>query len=251
MVIVLSVGFDTAAATEPVRLLIERGAQAILFVGRIDAPALIDFLRRRNVPVVTTYSHVPDGAFPSIGFDNADAMRQVMAHLLHLGHREFMLLSGPRTNNDRQMARVGAFDDVLAAAGIDPAGRVIECVYSLSRGAEALRAIRCERPETTCVVCSSDILAAGVLAECRRLGIAVPDALSVTGFDDLDFASITDPPLTTIAVPAVDMGRTAAESLLRALGGDRTIGPVLLESRLVLRASTGRPRMLQQERCSF
>jgi LacI family transcriptional regulator len=86
-------------------------------------------------------------------------------------------------------------------------------------------------------------MAVGVLAECRRLGIAVPGALSVTGFDDIACAAITDPPLTTIALPTVEMGRIAAESLLREMGGDRTACPVLLESRLVLRASTGRPRL--------
>jgi LacI family transcriptional regulator len=241
-VVVVCGGFDPAGAARRVKLLVVRGADAILSVGRLDERAVIDLLQRRNLPVVTTYSHAPDAVFPSIGFDSAEAVRQVMAHMWRLGHRECVMLTGPPSNNDRQIARVNAFSGFLAQGGIDPTGRVVRSVYAPTPGAQALQAIRRERPATTCVVCDSDIMALGVMAECRRLGIAVPGALSVTGFDDIPCAAITDPPLTTIALPGAEMGRLAAESLLRALGGDRTTGPVLLDSSLVLRASTGRPR---------
>jgi LacI family transcriptional regulator len=245
LVIVLSVGFNAEAVVEQAKLLVERGAEALMFVGRVADPDLVAYLTQRKIPVVSTYSFEPDGLFPSIGFDNADAIRRSLNHMIQLGHREFVFLSGPQLNNDRQAARIAAFNEGLAREGINPAGRVIECEYSFGRGADALRDIRHERPETTCVMCSSDVLAIGVLAECRRLKINVPEDISVVGFDDMDFSAIADPGLTTIAVPAAQMGKLAAEALLKTLASGERIRPVLLDTSLILRESTGRPRNMK------
>jgi LacI family transcriptional regulator len=242
LVIVLAVGFNAEAVTEQAKLLVERGAEALMFVGRVADQALVAYLTQRKIPVVSTYTFEPDGVFPSIGFDNADAIRRSLNHMIQLGHREFMFLSGPQLNNDRQAARIAAFNKVLERDGINPAGRVIECEYSFGRGADALRQIRNERPETTCVMCSSDVLAIGVLAECRRLKLKVPEDISVTGFDDIDFSAIADPSLTTIAVPAAQMGRLAAEALLKTLATGEKLRSVLLDTSLILRDSTSRPR---------
>ncbi len=243
LVVVLAVGFNAENVAEKARLLVERGAEALMFVGQITDPLLITYLTRHQLPVVSTYTFEPEATFPSIGFDNAEAVRRTMNHMVQLGHREIMFLSGPQLNNDRQAARIREFNRVLMQEGIDPAGRVIECEYTFGRGADALRRIRNERPETTCVMCSSDVLAIGVLHESRRLKLRVPEDLSVTGFDDIDFSAIADPSLTTIAVPAAEMGRLAAEALLRKLTSGEAVRSVLLDTSLILRGSTGRPRI--------
>jgi LacI family transcriptional regulator len=159
LVIVLSVGFSGEDLADKAKLLVERGAEALMFVGKIADPRLVEYLVQRKIPVVSTYTFDPEGVFPSVGFDNADAVARSVGHMLQLGHREFMFLSGPQSNNDRQAARIGEFRDVLLREGIDPDGRVIECDYTLGHGADALRQIRNERPETTCVICSSDVSA--------------------------------------------------------------------------------------------
>jgi LacI family transcriptional regulator len=69
----------------------------------------------------------------------------------------------------------------------------------------------------------------------------VPEDLSVTGFDDVDFAALLDPPLTTVAVPARDMGVKAAEALVDAVVDGREIKSARLEADLIVRSSTGRP----------
>jgi LacI family transcriptional regulator len=243
LVIVLSVGFSGDDLKEKTKLLVERGAEALMFVGKIADPPLVEYLVQRRIPVVSTYTFDSEGVFPSVGFDNAEAIRRTMGHMLQLGHREFVFLSGPQSNNDRQAARIGEFNGVLLREGIDPDGRVIECEYTFGRGADALRQIRNERPETTCVICSSDVLAIGVLREARRLKFRIPEDLSVTGFDDIDFSAIADPSLTTVSVPAAQMGRISAEVLLKKLTTGQRIRPVLLDTSLILRESTGRPRV--------
>jgi LacI family transcriptional regulator len=105
-----------------------------------------------------------------------------------------------------------------------------------------MREIHSSFPETTAVVCNSDVLAFGAIAECRRLGLRVPGDITITGFDDQDMAALTDPPLTTVAVPALEMGIRSAEALLHAVGGKARIGSARLDTNLIIRASSGPPR---------
>ena len=166
-----------------------------------------------------------------------------MRYLLGMGHSEITMIAGQTAGNDRQAARVHAFRDTMAAAGLAKTAHVIEKPYvqALTEGAEAMRRIDAEYPGTTAVVCNNDVFAVSVIAECRKRGIRVPADLSVTGFDDLDLASVLDPQLTTVAVPSRDMGVRAAEALLNAVLHRRKIVPVRLETSLVVRASTAAP----------
>ena len=89
------------------------------------------------------------------------------------------------------------------------------------------------------MICGNDILALGALFEALSRGIAVPGALSITGFDDLDLASQVIPPLTTVRVPATQMGLRAAEFLIAARAGKAAIARQELEAPLILRGTTG------------
>ena len=131
----------------------------------------------------------------------------------------------------------------MAAAGLGRNAQVIEKNYGfvLADGTDAMRRIHREMPATTAVMCNSDVFAFGVLAECKKLGIKVPDDLSVTGFDDFDFSIYLDPPLTTVRVPAREMGAKAAELLLNAVVNGVEINSVRLEADLIVRSSSGSP----------
>lgn len=242
MVFMLAVGFDNTDIYEPVRQLVDRGAEALLIVGRIEDKRLQAFLEDSRIPTVTTYSYQHDGAFPSIGFDNYAATRQLADFLIRLGHRDIVMISGPTRGNDRQQNRIRAFRDAAAAAGIDKSTHVIERVYSLLEGAAAMRTIHTEFPAATAVMCNSDVFAFGVLSECKNLRIRVPKDLTVTGFDNQDFAGLLDPPLTTIDVPALDMGARSAEALLQAMKTRRPIASIRLDTNLIVRSSTASPR---------
>lgn len=217
-VLVATTGFDNRSLLDTIRGLVECGAQAVLTTGRVEDDALREFLRETRTPVVTTYSYQERDQIPSIGFDNYAATGVVVDYLLRLGHRNIVMVAARTKGNDRQEARVRCFRDMMAAAGLAKCAHVMgkDYAFVLADGIDAMRRIHRELPATTAVVCNSDVFAFGVLAECRKLGIRVPEDLSVTGFDDFDFAALTDPPLTTVAVPAKEMGIKAAEALLDA-----------------------------------
>jgi DNA-binding LacI/PurR family transcriptional regulator len=96
----------------------------------------------------------------------------------------------------------------------------------------------------TAVYATSDTLAIGLLQAAYRLGVVVPDHLSIVGYDDIDFAAYTIPPLTTVSQAGVDMGRTAASLLLDLIEADQPtdgVEDVILEPSLVVRRSTAPP----------
>ena len=236
-------GFGGTMVGSVAASLVDRGAEALVLVGTVDDRSLLDLVRAKNIPVVSTYSFHEDGRIPFIGFDNFQSTYKIAEYLILLGHRDIAMVSGRTAGNDRQQSRVAAFRQALADyAVVDARPLIVEKSYSIAHGADSLREILRERPQTTAVICNADILAFGVLTECRRRGIPVPEALSVAGHDDQDFANYLEPPLTTVAVPADEMGRRTAEALLDAVKTRAPITGLRLPTSLVIRDSTGPPR---------
>lgn len=240
VVYVLSCGFDSGAISEKVKLLVERGAEALLVVGDLPDPELTQYLKEYRMPVICTYSYFDDRAFPFIGFDNYASTKQLIEYLLGLGHRHMAMLTGPMKGNDRQQARHQAFMDTLHAHR----GDCTHCTYESSEGytiefgEKTLRRIRLECPEVTAIICNSDVIAFGVLSACKKLGIDVPREMSVVGYDNLEFAAYLEPPLTTLAIPAGEMGLRSAEALIANLKNGTEIKPVLLGTQLMIRQSS-------------
>ena len=243
MSVLLTVGFDNSNIFDPIRQLLDRGVEGLMVVGRIDDHRLLAYLLEKQVPVVSTYSALEDAPFPSVGIDNYAATTEVMQHLLGLGHRQFAMLSGPARGNDRQQARRRAFQDALDRAGIAGEPRIFEDPrgYSLEYGTQAFRSLVHAHPEVTALVCNSDYYGMAALSEARRMGIEVPRQMSITGFDDQDFAALLDPPLTTISAQGEEMGSGAAIALLKALEHGERAPSTRLPADLVVRSSTGPP----------
>ena len=97
------------------------------------------------------------------------------------------------------------------------------------------------RVKPTAIVCGNDVLAFGALLEAQRLGLVVPQQLSIVGFDDLELASQVQPALTTVRVPSDEMWRCAAERVLAALAGETPPRETEMQVALVVRESSGPP----------
>ncbi|WP_158938256.1 LacI family DNA-binding transcriptional regulator [Burkholderia sp. S171] len=244
-VFVVTNGFDNRNMLDAVKRIVERGAEALLLVGKMVDPKLQSYLADKQIPCVTTYSYNDDDLVPSIGFDNFAATRQAVEFLIRLGHREMAMIAGPLQGNDRQQARLSGFEKTMQAHGLGDKAHVIEKSYGSAthQGADAMRQIHHEFPDVTAVVCNADVFALSAMAECRRLGLRVPEDMSVVGFDDDDYTTIFSPALTTIAVPAAEMGRLAARSLIGALTHGGKVTPARLDTQLIVRESTSVPRV--------
>jgi DNA-binding LacI/PurR family transcriptional regulator len=178
---------------------------------------------------------------PSVVMDAADGMRQAIQHLAALGHRRCAYLGGPRTSWANHARRRG-----LAEAARRHGTEVVEFgpfppVFEGGlQGADLALAA-----DVTAIVAYNDLVAFGALARLNARGVRVPDEISLVGFDDLVFAAISAPPLTTIAMPTEAAGRAAVTILLGLLGvpdagagGDTAR---VLDTHLIVRATTAPP----------
>jgi len=119
-----------------------------------------------------------------------------------------------------------------------PESHVIEQPFSFEGGRAGLRAAMALEPRPTALICSTDILSFGACDEARRMGVEVPADVSITGFDDISFAAMCVPALTTVRVPIVEIGNRSADALIAQIEGDKPPLHECLEIRLVIREST-------------
>jgi LacI family transcriptional regulator, galactose operon repressor len=240
--LVATSGFQIEQELREARLLIERGAEGLVLVGHTHADELYVALENKGVPFVNTYTYKPDSKHSSVGFDNRSASRQIVDFLIDLGHRDFAVMVGFQKDNDRVKDRIAGALEAIATRGVAASDTIVlEEPYSIEGGREGLRRIFARSTRPTALVCGSDVLAFGAIIECDSMGISVPRAISIVGFDDLEFAAHLRPPLTTVRVPAAEMGRRAGEFLLAHIGGDPHAAHYPLETNLILRRSAAPP----------
>ena len=221
--------------------LIVRGIDGLMLTGEQRDPAIYSLLEKRGIRYVNTYVHHPRSRHPTIGFDNVGAMERVVGYLHDLGHRAFAMVGGIAAGNDRAEERIRGTRLALERRALAlPTERVLEKPYGIDAGRDVLRRLLALPEPPTAVVCGNDVLALGVLLEAQAMGLAVPGALSITGFDDLDLAREIAPGLTTVHAPLVDMGRLAAAYLTADQGdGEAPNRHSELPAELVVRGSTG------------
>jgi LacI family transcriptional regulator len=230
--------YDLFQEEHQARLLVERGVEGLALIGDLHRPDLYRLLDR--TPYLNTYVYRPDTGHPCVGFDNRRAAYDLTEFLIGLGHCAFGVISAVTEGNDRASDRVAGVRAALETHGLRlPPEAVYERPYSILSGREGVRYLRSLTPAPTAIVCGNDVLAMGSLVECRALGIGVPDQISVVGFDNLEFAAHLDPPLTTMEVPAAEMGERAAEFLLRRANGQSALPSIHLEPRLIVRRTAG------------
>ncbi|MDO4716646.1 MAG: LacI family DNA-binding transcriptional regulator [Propionibacteriaceae bacterium] len=192
------------------------------------------------IPVVGIGLRTEPAAIDLVTSDTVQGARSALSHLLGLGHRRIAYIGA----SSMASGRYRGYTQSLADAGIDRDDRLI-FAGKLDRqaGRVALDAMLSLPDPPTAVFAANDAAALGVLQEAYSRGLAVPRELSVVGYDDVDLAQHSVPPLTTIAQPMSAMGQQAIDLLLSRLKGDPLAPPreVVLPGRLVVRESTMPP----------
>lgn len=177
---------------------------------------------------------------PSVSAAHLASARALTAHLIALGHRRIGVVGGP-TGWLASQARLAGHAAALAEAGLLPDPALRRDIHADADEGYVAAAELLDLPDRpTALVAFNDKAASGALRAAAERGLRVPDDLSVTGFDDLDLARGTVPPLTTVRQPLQEMGRMAVSLLLRLVSG-QTVDAlhVSLATELVVRGSTG------------
>jgi LacI family transcriptional regulator, galactose operon repressor len=235
--------FSPRQEAELAQRLLERRADGLILTGGNHHQGLIEKIRTNGVPFLITWKLMRDKDWPSVSFDNYKAARAAVEFLISLGHRRLGLVCGRTDINDRALDRRQAFEDCLNSHGlaVDP-GLIYERDFEMEEGASAMSAMLDTPAPPTAVFCANDIQAIGALALCREKGLSVPGDISIIGFDDLPATSYTRPKLTTVRVPAHDMGRRAAEIMIASIERRIPLQSVELQTELIARETTAPPK---------
>jgi len=205
---------------EQIRMLVARGADALLLIGYDRSQKTYQFLKERGVPILVAWVYQQDTPQLSIGFDNREAMAGLTREVLRLGHTRIGCISAFTDNNDRARERVVGISDALKEFGLLPENlTVVQTTYSVESGERALEQLMSKSEKPTVIMCGNDVLAVGALRKAKAMGFSVPRELSITGFDDIELATLTEPQITTVHVPHRKMGRLAARMIVDRLQG--------------------------------
>nr|WP_307248957.1 LacI family DNA-binding transcriptional regulator [Catenuloplanes indicus] len=222
-------------------MLLEHQVSGVIFAGGNYAMADASHehyrkLTDRGLPAVLVNAGVDGLGFPLVSTDDAEAVEQGLAHLVSLGHTRIGALLGP-ADHVPSRRKLAAAESAVAAHD----GRVRLDVERSSFSTEGGRAAAAKlvKRGVTGILCASDVLALGAVRAVRRLGLRVPQDVSVVGFDDSALMNSVDPPLTTVRQPIEAMGQYVVELLVQQINGAVIAADELLfEPELVVRSST-------------
>jgi LacI family transcriptional regulator len=221
-------------------LIRSRGTDGLVVSGpRVD-DAELAALGASGAPVVIQGS-LPGAAVPSVDVDNVAAARVATRHLIDQGHRVIGCVTNAPFEYTAARERRDGYLLALADAGIPADDQlIVQANFDAASGRHAMARLL-DRGDVTAVFVASDVVAFGAMAAIREAGKRVPDDISVVGFDDIPLAAYFDPPLTTIRLPAHDLGRAAGVALLDHINGRAVETRTVLPTTLVIRSSTGPP----------
>ena len=208
-----------------------QNCDALIVVAQALPPVWFDRWTAEGFPMVVLYEEGPQGV-PSVTVENRMAMGRMVRHLIaDHRRRRFLYLTGPQGNFDAQERELG-FWAALGQAGIPRHEALVEPgEFDREPARQSVHRVAAEGGIFDAVVAADDESAYGALQALHELGLRVPEDVSVTGFDDLGFASMLMPALTTVDSPSSLVGKTAVELLLAQLAGrpvpSRTVVPTV------------------------
>jgi DNA-binding LacI/PurR family transcriptional regulator len=219
----------------------DRGAEGLLFINSTpNEPP--------GIPALTICTDRSPIWSKRVSIDNAFGMDKAIDHLVSLGHREIAFIKGPEGSGDTEerrkavlatCKRLGIRVDprlTVQRERLDPPG-TRNAEEGRIAGEDLLRG----SGRFTALVAFNDISALGAMTAFRKAGRRVPEEICVMGFDDIEFASIAFPPLTTVRQPLHEMGATAAELVLRKVASEESVRNIRIRPELIVRSSTCPP----------
>ncbi|MED1441385.1 LacI family DNA-binding transcriptional regulator [Aeribacillus composti] len=208
----------------------------ILLTARLESHLLEEI--SREFPVVLACEYLEGSDIPTVSIDNISSARKATEYLISLGHKRIGFLSGPMDvilSRDRLKGfKQGMMQHDIA---IEP-NLIQEGDFSFESGFNLMTKLLALTEPPTAVFASSDEMAIGAIKAIKAKGLKVPDDISIVGFDDIKFASIFEPALTTVSQPMFEIGKKAMELLIKLMNGSEIERrQYILEDQLVIRDS--------------
>jgi LacI family transcriptional regulator, repressor for deo operon, udp, cdd, tsx, nupC, and nupG len=177
-------------------------------------------------PLVVAAESLKNSNLPAVAVDHAGGAQEAVRH--------HVLSSRARANGYRKALRIArlACDESLVQRGD----------FTVESGEKMLHVLMQQKPTATAIFCANDEMALGAIRSLKSLGLAVPQDVSVVGFDDQEFAALYEPPLSTVHIPRFDIGYQSMMMLRDIVTPQRSVRSTVLPTRLIIRATSAPPR---------
>lgn len=234
-----STNYDPARTAMLVQRMIERKLDGVAIMTSEIDPGLTDSFARRKVPLVFLDVGKVGRGVSNIKIDYACGIAQAVEHLRGLGHRRIAFISGP-VNLRSAWERREAFLCRLNGRGEGQPDELLieEGNHKVDGGLAAMLRLLARHRRLTAVLTSNDLTAIGALRGIRQSGLRVPEDISVVGFDDIQMAEFTEPPLTTVRLQQTEVASLACNALLQLIRTPGMGAELGVATSLVVRAST-------------
>lgn len=223
-VIIGITGYDSAKEEDIVRSILGRRPHGIFLIGAHHSTTTRQLLESSGIPVVESWDWVTNPIDSLVGFSNRQALIDLQAHLAQAGYRNPVFCGVVTDGDNRAEERLKGFNHGLTKFfGHRSKRQVIlhEPIYTMAMGRTFLQEARQQYPDADVLVFTSDVFATGALFEAQRQGLHVPHDIAITGFGGYDFASETNPSLTTVTIPVTEIGARAAQLIIQGTEGKR------------------------------
>jgi len=235
-VLLSTTNYETLRTENSFRKMIENKAPGVaVMTSRVD-PSLAGLLERNGVASIFLDSGSVGLTRSNVRLNYAKGSNEAINYLYNLGHRRFAFVTGPQ-NRPSHLAYGEAVKSALRELALE--AQVLEGENDVGGGDRAVQRLLTGRTFPTAVLCSNDLTAIGALRALLRAGIRVPQDVSIVGADDIPFASLTEPPLSTVKIPREKLGDLAFHALHRMLSEKRPGTEEVVDTELVIRQSTG------------
>lgn len=230
---------DPQLELEGVKAMMAQGVDGVILFGRPLNDESTPLLTRRGLPFLRCWAAMPNE--PSVAFNHGLAMISVVEHLIELGHKKIAVVIPFIALRDRFRGRLAAIREAMAAHGLALANQEVvdDGGLDAASGRSAYQTLLNRGVKATAIICSNDLIAAGVILECQAKGLRVPQDVSVTGYNDSELASAFEPPITSVDTPLEIHAKEVAKAMLAALREDRPFPFIRLPTYLRVRNSTG------------
>jgi len=240
--ILLNTNYEASRAVEYVQKLIQmKVAGIILMIAEFDE-SLIAEAKKKKTSIVFHDLGVVGERMSNIILDYAVGIEEAVQHLVSLGHKNIVHIAGAHEIHSAGVRRQAFIDAMKRNLPKDHKARIYEGDFRFEGGRRAANQILLEKNLPTAVVVANDLMALGAMQEFKAAGLHIPRDISVVGFDDISFATLAEPALTTVCSPRVEIGRRAFEALMLTVDKPHQLGvEIRIPTYLIKRASTAPP----------
>ncbi|EBA04950.1 MAG: LacI family DNA-binding transcriptional regulator [Paracoccaceae bacterium] len=239
-ILMASHGFDLDREYQVLRKLLEHRVDGVALIGLNHTEDTFQLLEQQEIPAVAIWNYSDQSRISCVGADNHLAGQLAAQHLLALGHQDIGLIFPATDGNDRALGRMNGAVETLAAAGISvPDEWRFEAPYDIGRAKKVCLEMFQHPHRPKALLCGNDVIAQGAIFAAQSEGLNVPQDMSIIGVGDFKGSAEIEPALSTIRIPAKNIGRISGELIVDLVAsGSTTPERILCDVKQIIRNST-------------